>query len=84
MTNLVSAVPSEANNDTKLDAGRTSDIVLTITLRKDDNAISVNGPIHDDVLCFGMIEKAKDAITNWHKHPPKPVKKHWSKLFSRK
>jgi hypothetical protein len=28
----------------------------------DQGALSVNGPIHDKVLCYGLLEGAKDAI----------------------
>ena len=35
--------------------------VLTITI-EDNGSISVNGPIHDKILAYGMLEGAKDAI----------------------
>ena len=35
--------------------------ILTIT-QKPDGTVSVNGPIHDGILCFGLLEVAKDVI----------------------
>jgi len=35
--------------------------VMTITI-EDNGAISVNGPIHDKILAYGMLESAKDAV----------------------
>ena len=41
------------------------EIVLTITLSP-SGLISVNGPIQDKVLAYGMLEYAKDAIYDHH------------------
>ena len=38
-----------------------SGIVLKITLSP-NGQINVNGPIHDKVLCYGLLEFAKDLI----------------------
>ena len=38
--------------------------VLTITI-EDNGSISVNGPIHDKILAYGMLEGAKDAIREY-------------------
>lgn len=72
---LVSTMPNDSNSEKAVDQGRLSDIVLTITLNAHTRAVSLKGPIHDDVLCYGMMEKAKLAIDNWHKHPPKGLLK---------
>ena len=37
-------------------------IVLTITWDGPGNPVSVNGPIQDKMLCYAMLELAKDAI----------------------
>lgn len=37
---------------------------LTITLNA-NNSISVDGPLDNIVLCYGMIERAKDAIKDF-------------------
>ena len=39
--------------------------VLTITMF-DDGSISVNGPIGDKVLSYGLLESARDAIFEKH------------------
>lgn len=37
---------------------------LTLTIEWDGpgTPVMVNGPIHDDMLCYALLEKAKDAI----------------------
>ena len=37
---------------------------ITITLTE-LGQISVNGPLHDKILCFGMLEMAKEAVHNF-------------------
>jgi hypothetical protein len=39
-------------------------LVLTITLDQLSGALNVNGPIQNALLCYGMLEAAKDAIRN--------------------
>jgi hypothetical protein len=46
-------------------AGRTV-IKLVVTLDV-DNSIKVEGPTHDKVLCYGMLEWAKEAISEFHR-----------------
>lgn len=41
-----------------------STVVLTITLDQLTGALNVNGPIQNGLLCYGMLEAAKDAIRN--------------------
>lgn len=36
-------------------------IVITITLISDD-AVQINGPLTNKILCLGMLERAKDAV----------------------
>lgn len=39
---------------------------LTMTIIVEENgSISVNGPIHDKILAYGMLEGAKDAIREY-------------------
>ena len=38
--------------------------VLTITWTQ-DGQIQVNGPINDKILCYGLLEAAKDAIRDY-------------------
>jgi hypothetical protein len=40
-------------------------VVLTITYTPDGN-VNVNGPIANKVLCYGMLELAKDAIRRYN------------------
>jgi hypothetical protein len=37
------------------------EMVLTITMAP-DGTVSVNGPIQNRVLCYGMLEAAKEAV----------------------
>ena len=37
-------------------------IILTITFNPANGAVSVSGPIHDRVLCYGILGMARDAI----------------------
>jgi hypothetical protein len=39
---------------------------IQITISMDDNGkISVNGPIENKLVCYGLLESAKDAIRNY-------------------
>lgn len=40
------------------------DVILTITLTP--QGVKVEGPIHDKVLCMGLLELAKPAIYNYN------------------
>jgi hypothetical protein len=40
------------------------EVVLTIKLLP-DGSININGPIADKVLCYGMLEAAKDAVREY-------------------
>lgn len=40
-------------------------IVMIIHLAK-DGKISVNGPLQNKILCYGMIESARDAVNEFH------------------
>jgi len=37
----------------------------------EDGRVEVSGPIANDMLCYGMLEKAKDAIREWNKQEQK-------------
>ncbi len=39
--------------------------VPTIVIRLTKNGIQVEGPIENKILCFGMLEMARQAVTNW-------------------
>jgi hypothetical protein len=41
-------------------------VTLTITIDTMTGQVNVNGPINDRLLCFGLLEMAKEAI-NAHK-----------------
>lgn len=41
-------------------------VVLTITMDK-DGSVRVSGPIGNKVLCYGILESAREAIADWHK-----------------
>ena len=47
------------------------DQVLTITLTEQGN-IQLNGPLTNRVLCFGMLEWAKDVVRDYCEQQPKP------------
>lgn len=40
-------------------------ITLTITLDATGN-VNVNGPVHDLILCYGLLGRAHDAIKDWN------------------
>mgnify|MGYP001616821637 CR=1 FL=1 len=42
----------------------TEAIVLTITFSGSGN-VNVTGPLQDKILCYGMLERAKDAIRDY-------------------
>lgn len=56
-------------------------IVLTITLDPKTGAVHVNGPLANKLLCYGMLEEAKDVCRDFHKHEP-PAEKPGPKLFT--
>ena len=43
-------------------------IKLTIMLTQDGN-VSVEGPLQDKILCYGLLEMAKDTIKNFVPSP---------------
>ena len=46
---------------------------ITLTITMDENGgVSCGGPIQDKVLCYGLLESAKDAIKSWHEEQSKP------------
>ncbi len=42
------------------------DITITIT-RTQQGQISIHGPMQDRILMLGLLEIAKDLVTDWHK-----------------
>lgn len=40
------------------------DIRLIVTL-SEDGKVNVNGPLTDKILCYGLLEAAKDAVKNF-------------------
>ena len=42
-------------------------VVLTITLDQATGNVNVTGPIDNKFVAFGMIEMAKEAISEWHR-----------------
>lgn len=47
---------------------------LLISLDTLTNEINVSGPIQDDILCYGLLEKARQVISAYQVslHKPKP------------
>lgn len=43
---------------------------ITITLEQNGN-VNMQGPIQDKILCYGLIEAAREAISAWHAAQPK-------------
>jgi hypothetical protein len=39
-------------------------IVLTITFDQMTGAVNVQGPVENGIVCYGILEAAKDAIRN--------------------
>ena len=46
-------------------------IVLTITMQP-DGEIQISGPLGNKVLCYGMIEAAKDAVRDYVEKAAQP------------
>ena len=40
---------------------------VTIKIMLSNGQIKVEGPIHDKVLCYGLLELAKESIQDWNK-----------------
>lgn len=53
---------SENGNGQKVQVGT---IALTITLDQTTGQVNVNGPIDNGLLCYGLLEAAKDAIRQY-------------------
>lgn len=45
-------------------------ITFAIT-RNPDGSISINGPIQDKMLCYGLIEMGRDAVRTYHEQANK-------------
>jgi hypothetical protein len=41
-------------------------ITLTIVMDETGN-IQVNGPLTNKVLCYGLLELAKESVSEWHR-----------------
>jgi hypothetical protein len=41
-------------------------VQMTITI-SEQGQLNVNGPIHDKLLCFGLLELAKEAVPEHHR-----------------
>lgn len=69
MKTLLSTMPSGTEPDQKPEQiDHLRSIVLSITLNN-DGSINVQGPIHDRIVCYGLLEMAKDAIRDRHSQP---------------
>ena len=44
-------------------------LTLTIT-QTEDGRLTVNGPIANKVLCYGLLSAAQDAIRDYHQNRP--------------
>jgi hypothetical protein len=47
-----------------------SDTTLSITINE-NGSVSVNGPIDDKMLCYALLELARDAVKDFQKPEPK-------------
>lgn len=47
--------------------GSREPITLTITLSP-DGQLNVNGPLHNRIICLGMLEMAKAVVVNFKEH----------------
>ena len=56
--------------------GNEQEVVLTITL-KQNGGVEVRGPIHNKILCYGLLSAAQDAIRDF-----KPVEEPRISLIS--
>lgn len=45
---------------------------LVVTLRR-NGTLSVAGPIGNKLLCYGMLDMAKDVVSNFRPKQPSPV-----------
>lgn len=41
---------------------------IVITLRE-DGSLNVNGPLANKLLCYGMLEQARDVVRNFEEPP---------------
>lgn len=48
-------------------------LVLVITFDTQKRAINVSGPINDNIVCYGMMEEAKNAIRKWQESQAQQV-----------
>ena len=53
-----------AENGNKTPVPSTS-LVLTITFDQMSGTVNVQGPVENGIICYGMLEAAKDAIRNF-------------------
>ena len=62
MTDETRDTPSPENGGTPAPADPNAPVFqITIQLFQ-DGRIGLNGPMHDSVLCYGLLESAKDAL----------------------
>lgn len=45
-------------------------VTLVVSLMR-DGVVQVNGPLHDKILCYGLLAAARDAVHSYE-GPPKP------------
>lgn len=43
----------------------TEPIKLILELNPLDGSVNISGPIHDKILCYGLLELGKDIIRNY-------------------
>ena len=56
-------------------------IVITLT---PDGKVGVGGPINDKLLCYGLLESAKDAIRDFKMPQDKIIKPHGIMDFAKR
>ena len=65
------------------DSNEVKPISLVITLTP-DGKVGVGGPINDKLLCYGLLESAKDAIRDFKMPQDKIIKPHGILDFKRR
>ena len=65
---------SESGNPTRKDNASTV-VTLTITLDQLTGMVNVNGPLQNPLLCYGLLEAAKDSIRAYVQQNQSPIVK---------
>lgn len=47
--------------------------IKIIIERTDEGQVTINGPINDKILCYGLLETAKDAVREYNDSQRKSI-----------